>query len=146
MCFNKFLFKEYSIANEDKLCFKIMTKKNGNTIESYFYGFLYEIGKTYEDDSVPIDVLNSKNSLEGGVFHSYSQIPFDCLYEMWVDNQYPFSSRQYLVECTIPKGARYWFNPEDHTFASNKIRIDKVVDIDKLIRLSLGKYLCNKKI
>jgi hypothetical protein len=144
MCFNKFLFKEYSIANEDKLCFKIMTKKNGNTLESYIYGFLYEIGKTYEDDSVPIDVLNGKNSLEGGVFHSYSQIQFQDLYGIWVDNNMRRLPFLYVVECSIPKGARYWFNPEDHTFASSKIRIDKVVDLDKLMRDAIGKELNNK--
>jgi len=144
MCFNKFLFKEYSIANEDKLCFKIMTKKNKNTLESYIFGFLYEIGKTYEDDSVPIDVLNSKNSLEGGVFHSYSQIQFQDLYEIWADNKKVRLPLLYVVECSIPKGARYWFNPEDHTFASNKIRIDKVVDLDKLMRYAIGKELNNK--
>jgi hypothetical protein len=144
MCFNKFLFKEYSIANEDKLCFKIMTKKNGNTLESYIYGFLYEIGKTYVDDSVPIDVLNSKNSLEGGVFHSYSQIQFQDLYGIWVDNNMRRLPFLYVVECSIPKGARYWFNPEDHTFASSKIRIDKVVDLDKLMRDAIGKELNNK--
>ena len=136
MCFTKFL-REAEITTEDKPCMKILIKdENGNYVSSV-KRFKYEVGVTYECNEIPLEELENKSKLDEGVFHSFSQISIKDLALIRDHNRQCIADNMlfnciYPAYCLIPKGTPYWFNPFNHVYASTKIKINNLVDLENL--------------
>lgn len=138
MCFEKFLNNyKAEIASEDKSCIKILIKDEDGTLISPVLAFPYEIGVTYECKDVPLEELENKRILEGGVFYSYSNFTSSSLIAVRDYNRRCISQNEpekcwFVAACSIPEGTPYWFNPFNHLYASTKIRINNLVDLENL--------------
>lgn len=140
MCFIKGTNEEmHIVAKEDITCYKVIIH-NDFGYESMYQHFSYELGRDYgyELDGGLLhrfdDVYETLNS---GVFHSYitkDEPPvareLDAIRKKRMYGLYESSGLAItacLVECVIPKGSVYWKNTGYGEYASNKIRLVKVI-------------------
>lgn len=111
------------IADKDITCYKVMFKKDANSYLSQFKSFLYNKGETYK---VTIDepqinrwAFGMPLSIEAG-FHSYSNID-TAQSSLWMSG---FGSLNLVVvECIIPIGSEYYYNPIELEYVSNQVKI-----------------------
>ena len=145
MCFNIHKDnKEPYTAQHDISCYKVMYNKRDrdtgepipNAYTSHFMSFTYEKGQTYQieiertklwnyDSFLPaalqLPKLNppgSADTIDKG-FHSFTTL--DEALRNVDDFAQPRSTR--IVSCRIPKGATYYFNPDDEQYVSDQIAI-----------------------
>lgn len=129
------LFKKHStvlIADKDLLCYKVLYKD----LKSIYYSFSYELNKIYtkEWDQDFIKDCNRRKNLDHNMFHSclskancihfYGQIS---VLDYNGNTKGELSSEQILVECTIPKGTKYYLGEYDE-IGSEKIIINKILN------------------
>lgn len=130
--------KEMRVVDKDIIVFKVMRKVAERIYSSYIMGYEYQCGKTYT-----INELKSHISKEGIMiiedgFHSYSSK--DCyvwspFYSYGINinkNGYGMIAtynKLYgtcVVECTIPKGSKYYHNYHGE-IVSEKIIINREI-------------------
>jgi hypothetical protein len=99
--------KVYKVFNEKNVRFD--TKSFKLTIRSVHMGFTYEFGECYHEDGL---VAYTCGSINVGL-HSYSTL--NKAKNSWGGNL--------VVECTIPEGAKYFFNPNSKEYVSDYIVI-----------------------
>lgn len=135
MCFNKFVFGVVNaVDSDDRRCFKlvkdvIISDDIEPVYESPLMYFSYRVGKTYTENSVPLYELNKALELRKGVFHSYSMLSNELIRRLVKYNKRGDIIRKYkILECVIPAGTPFWFNPETHQYASTSIRVERVID------------------
>lgn len=123
MCFK--ILKNYTkrqIAKENIICYKILQASiwvdmNPIRFISMFRHFSYELNFEYTSP-LKIDRINHSEVHLG--FHSYSTL--DKAKKIFG------GSRVFtLVECIIPSGAKYYYNPDRCEYVSDKIIINKVI-------------------
>ena len=109
--------KERKIAREDIDCYKTMFRKMDIKGNIYFVS-LYQSFE-YEKNLIYSVVLQEPFDKEiKDCFHSYSD---DIIARL--DIRLPYYINFFVVRCTIPKGAEYYFNPIRREFVSNTIII-----------------------
>ena len=105
------------IAEKDITCYKVVETVRGNNqykvkYISLYQGFIYERGKTYFSE-----ISRYYNKIEEGV-HSYTNLKTASEYKRY---------GVVLIECTIPKGSTYYYDPENEEYVSNQIKIIKTI-------------------
>ncbi len=100
------------IATEDITCYKLFSKVAPNDSDNCFVsikqGHLYVKGQRFSEEH-PIDATGYL--IEEGI-HSYSDpctIQYNQCWNQYCWNYWPDSIQ---VKCIIPKGTKYWFNPD----------------------------------
>lgn len=128
MCFN--ISKKYPkalTAEHEIICYKVMTKK----YVSIHQDFKYELDNLYKTNFAinPYGLLTS--GIDNGVgylqfgpvindgFHSFESR--NKAYRNRMTHGYP--SILETVTCIIPKGAKYYYNPDTEEYVSNQIII-----------------------
>lgn len=92
--------------------------------------FPIRIGETYTSELIVIDRwLRENNIIEVGL-HSYTQLEDAMLDARWEDVNFA------IVECIIPKGAKYYQGEFGHdaSYASDQLKYDKVLFTAKVVR------------
>ena len=123
MCFIiDFNHQKQLVADKDIICYKRSDKYTDNKtfIPEWYCDFVYKLGKRYKTRIHEDDGFISKG------FHSYSST------KRFTQFAYRY------VECIIPKGSKYYFNPTDMEYVSNQIIIKKNIymtfeELNKLI-------------
>lgn len=150
MCFvkDKENGKKHQIAENDIECFKLVYRSQicWDWWSSGVMRYKYENGKEYHLDSSPLALrrLDKRESLENGVFHSYSTLNQSVITKELLrdtiaindlkrmkepfkeegDDYYDIPDMFYhVIKCVIPKGTPYWYNKRYKTYASTSIRI-----------------------
>ena len=67
------------------------------------------------------NIISSQKIIEEE-YHSYSNKNWAKEMRM---KEKPFQNLHMVVECTIPKGSEYYYNPDDHEYVSNQIIINE---------------------
>lgn len=97
--------KKVKIAKKNIRCWKV-----GEVHKTYFlsryWDFRYSFGKLYKRK-----YLTVRDSVISRGFHSYSQKG-----DIFIGE---------IIEAVIPRGARYYYDPTNHEYVSNKIKILK---------------------
>lgn len=110
-------------ADEDIVCYKVLQKN----MRSYYYtDFMWEIGKTY---SAKMDTTSIISGVVEEGFHSYSSLD-DAKREYFVD-----SRPCIIVECRIPKDARYYMGIQPLGclgYVSNQLMVKRVIFKEEL--------------
>lgn len=111
------------VATEDIKCYKILQKD----MKSYYHGdFQWKIGKLYETD---MEMISNKSKSIGKAFHSYCSF-FDAQ-EIHIH----LGMSALVVECIIPKGARYYCGYHGYDtlgYASNQLIVNRVIPREEL--------------
>lgn len=122
MCFNIKLFYPKLVAKRDIVCYKVIDRDN----RSHYYDFLYEPTKIYEmNDSLFGSWLGR---IEKG-YHSYVSLD-----DAVLSSENDYSTK--IVRMTIPIGAKYYYNPDDGEYVSNKIVTGYLEDIDTMLEFN----------
>lgn len=138
---------EPKVAKKDIVCWKLMATEQRSEREyvSYFYGYVYELNRK-EALNKPMEVelksfdLSTRQYQVGAAFHSYKITK--------KARTYIGIKHGILVECIIPKGAKYYegVNGMDECYTSDSIVplrvLDKVYESEMGIR-RLVKYKLN---
>ena len=136
MCLIKNQFRKKHVkSDKDITCYKVVRENyllGKNVYYSTCRGFEYEVGKRYDDKSVPINELDHLDILNDGVFHSYASrrdVPSDSIkasndFRRICDDE----ERYVIFECIIPKGTPYWVSANGSELASKSLKIVKVID------------------
>lgn len=104
--------KEKKIANRDITCYKYLY----NSFRSPYQGRLYKLNKLYKSSiTVNIDLYMIPIITKG--LHSYSCKRFA------IGHGYG----EILVKGIIPKGSKYYFNPDGHEYVSNQIILKEII-------------------
>jgi hypothetical protein len=124
MCFHiSKKFPKAMNAEEDIPCWKEVASRSGlrspRTFKSYFQDFEYAAGGTY-DIGGAIGLTPYGDEIEEG-FHSFSSLAK-------VRSQMDSSPYSVIIECFIPKGAEYYYNPRQEEYVSTSIRIGNIVN------------------
>lgn len=103
-------YREAITATKDIRCWKVTYGKYLNNVNflSQYQEFPYKFGETYKT-TIKGDFI----SIDEG-FHSYSCKPYS-------------SHSGVTIYCKIPKGSKYYYNPEFNEYVSNQIIPIKVV-------------------
>ena len=121
MCFC--LHQKYpneKIATKDIVCYKVLKSTIVSTLlESMFYFKVYELNKLYKTIlDKPKETFLVFGYISKG-FHSYS------------NKREAFKKRLnndcYVVKGIIPKGSKYYYNPDRHEYVSNQIILQEVI-------------------
>lgn len=164
MCFVKDIenWKKHQIAEDDIECFKLVYRSTfcWDWWRSDVMNYKYENGKDYHLDASPLALskLDIRESLENGVFHSYSTlnqpeitkrllgdtIEINRLKRMAEpfkedgDDYYsiPTNIFCHVIKCIIPKGTPYWYNKRYKTYASTSIRIVNEIEYNVKIEFN----------
>lgn len=118
MCF--YIHRDHrkeKIAEQDIVCYKRLKPIFLFWGVSPFRGFSYRLRKTYK--SKIIRSRYSSDRIEEGL-HSYSD--FDQAY-------YRTHYDESIYKAIIPKGSTYYYNPEDHEYVSNRLKVIKKIKI-----------------
>jgi hypothetical protein len=121
MCFYKSKTKGFTrvkIAEKNIVCYKVCNRKKKNTIKSIYRDFLYTQGKTYEVEKFGgfwYDVRLINVGL-----HSYST------FEEAV-NYREGSRDERVCKFIIPKGTKYYENPDRLEYVSLRIKFVEVL-------------------
>ena len=105
--------EEKKIANRDITCYKCLY----NNFTSPYKGKLYKLNKLYKS-SICITMTICKTPIITKGLHSYSCKRF-AIRQM---NSYGI-----LVKGIIPKGSKYYYNPDRHEYVSNQIILQEVI-------------------
>lgn len=129
MCFNvHHKHKNIKTAKKDIICYKIFFKhKNKKYFESIVQGFKYEKGCLYYEKGLNKD---SKIKAESGRRNDFIEIGLHS-YDSTNNFRLTIFSWDYLVKCIIPKGAKYYYNPEEGEYVSDHLWIGEDFDIIK---------------
>lgn len=106
-------FKEVRVAKEKIECFKILRYN----LRSPYYKFQYVLNKRYRLRK-KLEVLYYGLCIEKG-FHSYSKkskARNRCL------------NHSVIVRCVIPRGAKYYYNPDLHEYVSTQIKLKEIIN------------------
>ena len=130
------VFQKYpNISDKDITCYKVVyDTANIFKMKSLYSDFFYELGKVYNTE------IGFKNYSIFEGFHSFKN------YDDAVDFYYNHDGSM-IVECTIPKGSKYYDGYEGIKstipgFASNQLIMNKVVDdMNALRNLKHTKYI-----
>ena len=106
--------KEKKIANRDITCYKYLY----NSFRSPYKGKLYRLNKLYRS-SICITMTICKTPIITRGLHSYSCKRFA------IKNGYG----EILVKGIIPKGSKYYYNPDRHEYVSNQIILQEIIKI-----------------
>lgn len=110
------------IAKNDIPCFKIVYQKDDGTFKSYHFKFTWELGKLYRNRRFKVMRINypssGKGTREG--FHSLSELEYSR------HRKYISFGTIAIVNCIIPKGARYFHDPTNKTYFSNQLIMSNV--------------------
>ena len=123
--------KEVKIATETITCYKRVKKagsinfgdnksyfkKKGwclNTLLSVYQYMPYRVKTLYE---VNVRFPKNKFTISKGL-HSYSTLK----HTKWARDSF-----EIILECKIPKGAKYFYNPERNEYVSNQLRTVRIV-------------------
>ena len=145
MCFFKFIDEDdcvhykHEVSDTDIICYKTVEARPGSDdYRSRIQGFKYEVGKTYTEDSVPMDLLEKLDMLNDGVFHSYTELTVKFLEKLACINERirrlnstrygPDENLIFIMKCVIPAGTPYWVNPVYLEYASTAIRPIEILD------------------
>lgn len=125
MCLRVFQKRPY-ISDKDITCYKVVyDTANIFKMKSLYCEFFYELGKVYNTE------FGFRNYLIYEGFHSFKN------YADAVDSYYNHNGSM-IVECTIPKGSKYYDGFESFTtvpgFVSNQLIMNKVVDDMQALR------------
>lgn len=105
--------KEKKIANRDITCYKCLY----NSFRSPYRGKLYKLNKLYKS-SIYIDMTICMTPIITRGLHSYSCKRFAISrMDTW----------EILVKGIIPKGSKYYYNPDRHEYVSNQIIIKEQI-------------------
>lgn len=127
--------KEPLTAKEDITCYKVLIKQYKQYYAFYKSSFEYKFNQTYR---LRKSLKNNKHPLRHGGsvtegFHSYTSM-YNSLYHRLFRGQtkQKGDADLVLVECTIPKGAKYFVGEHsnyegDPGFTSTSIRINKII-------------------
>ena len=116
------------ILQNDLTCYKIIRKD----LTAIFYDFQYELNKEYVTElgiphqSEKISSFPRMIVKEG--FHSF--IEYEDAERNY--NEINHTHSYLFVECIIPKGAEIYFNYINYLAVSNKIKIVKVIEKEKI--------------
>lgn len=110
------------IAKRDITCYKVVFPPSFCIYRSSVTGFRYILGKQYTVGPQEKEFVRERdywsNEIEpfkigGGAFHSFSnKKKIKCFPRVW--------SR---IKCIIPKGSRYYYNPDYKEYCSNAIML-----------------------
>ena len=97
MCFFKFIDEDdcvhykHEVSDTDIICYKTVEARPGSDdYRSRIQGFKYEVGKTYTEDSVPMDLLEKLDMLNDGVhIIGRAGVLRDDVQQRLVPNAYP---------------------------------------------------------
>ena len=109
MCLNivDYDFLKSRKARKPIVCYKLIRLKTDNDgvrrLRSWFYGFHYELGKTYTENCFMREVDDSWHEVNVG-FHSFAN-ENDARREASI---FDWGSDDVLVRCEIPAGSRYF--------------------------------------
>jgi hypothetical protein len=126
MCFYKasIIDKKHRIADDDIVCYKVVKKISDTHWKSIYYNYHYykTVGNGHANKPTDIEKLDKKYALEGGVFHSYSELKTAIDDLIWADSV--------VVKCIIPKGTPYWQNQLKKEYASIDLTVMEEINID----------------
>jgi len=136
MCFyvhNKHL-KEKT-AKRNITCYKVFSSydinsnQHGKYIRSYYRSFNYKFGTHYELDGYinPLLDANGYPSIINVGLHSYTSLEKTKKIISEMASYY----KKIIIPCIIPKGSKYYYNPEDGEYVSDQIIIGKFNQIIK---------------
>jgi len=110
------------VTTEDITCYKNVYYLNSEVVQSSWYSKIYEFGKEYVEE---LQTIPEFNTIDIG-FHSY--IHKDNAIEK-IDGDDWRADGNTTVECTIPKGSRYWkgITNSYKNYCSNRIIINKII-------------------
>lgn len=112
--------KRAKVAKEDIICYKTFYKwhldKKKTEVKSQWRGFVYKLGWLYELDGYMV-VRKPWNEITVGL-HSYILKP-----------EHNWADPTIVIKCIIPKGAKYYVNPEYGEYVSDQIIIGTKDDI-----------------
>lgn len=106
---------EEKIAKKDIVCYKRLCVYIDIFISPYLHYF-YRLNILYRSELKP----SSDNTIDIG-FHSYS-----C--KKYATSRLIKDRYEVLAKGIIPKGSRYYYNPDDHEYVSNQIIIQEVIN------------------
>lgn len=115
---------EVKIATEDILCYKIFIPSNFG--DAYLTPFRRTrvLPKSLMESEIGQSVRDRWNELSYGI-HSFTSLEEATAYgKKKVDD---YNQAKY-VECTIPKGSEYYFNPETKQYISNQLQLGLVIN------------------
>lgn len=121
MCFyihNK--HKKVKIAEKNITCYKRLENHSPKYFRSPIQKYKYEKGSLYYEDS--LGLRRGFPVIEVGI-HSYSTL--EEARDNWTDYGYK------IVKCTIPKGSKYYYNPDYSEYVSDHLKIGNTKDIIK---------------
>ena len=105
-------------AEKSIICYKTVTPMyDGEDMNEYcskYQWFDYKLNKLYKGD---LKISLPRNQIEMG-FHSYTNSKI-------AKNH--CGSNEVVVECVIPKGAKYYVNTYHEEYVSNQIKIKRVL-------------------
>lgn len=131
---------KHKVSDTDIICYKTVEARPGSDdYRSSLRGFKYEVGKTYTENGVPMDLLEKLDMLNDGVFHSYTELEVDFLERLVCINERrrclnnstrygPDGELIFVMKCVIPAGTPYWVNPVCLEYASTAIRPIEILD------------------
>ena len=132
MCLSIKKYDKCIVAEEDIKCYKVIQLEPGGIMKSFRFDFLYTFNKTYETLLLKTS-FRKFYRIENG-FHSFAKLePTISFYHLHLKmKHWDFE----LVECTIPKGSKYYIGKYKNrcSYASDKIRIDKIIPKEPYIK------------
>lgn len=103
------------IAENDITCYKIVTRKKNKDLVSPYMGSEVILGQKVEQK------IESKYgiSIDIGI-HSCTTFlsAFLRRFEMWLNNHFCQYGKKIIVKCIIPKGTKYYYNPDVKEYVS----------------------------
>lgn len=131
--------KRVRVADEDITVFKVVRKVEDGLYLSYYKDYPYYLGRAYEMKGLSHKEIDGNMRIEEG-FHSYSSkecyicIPYNNFGQIYILKQKTWElSAVYddiydlcIIECTIPKGSKYYRNYYGE-IVSDKIIINKEI-------------------
>jgi len=132
--------KRERVSDEDITVFKVMRKIKDGMYSSYFMEYPYSLGKIYEMNGLEShEGEDGYMTIEKG-FHSYSSkecyiyLPYNSHGQIYIQKQrtwelsavYDDTYNVCIIECTIPKGSKYYRNYYGE-IVSDKIIINKEI-------------------
>lgn len=118
-------------AKKDITVYKVVELRPDNTYRSQYVSFKYNLGQHYKSgENWPEGICYTQEPLIGGDvyrhmiffgFHSYDTLPFA---QIKLEQSWDDSIQTYIVECRIPKGAKY-IEGDNHDIISDQIIVNR---------------------
>lgn len=122
MCFNIHPEHPTELIAEEDIKVKKYYQLKGSHYESPWQGHEVKVGELYTEPvygEITRDICGHSTINKG--FHSYQS---DCNSK---DSFYKSYHYSFPIECTIPKGTRYYYNPGEMEYVSQAILIGKPI-------------------